>query len=127
MAVPVLLKESGGETLVPNASCTANTMDVLFNIGREIVVDDMLNHGNIKSSRSNRGGNKNTRASRAKVPQSLFSLTLKPIPIGGKATKVKSNTETQYGDTYCENAPMAVKQCEDAGLPMDAGSGKVFL
>ena len=84
VAVSVLLKEGGGETLVPYASCAANTMYVLFNIRGEIVVDDMLDHGNVKSPCSNRGGNENTRAPRAKVPQSLFSLTLKAIPVGGR-------------------------------------------
>ena len=50
--VAVFLEEGGGLSLVPDAAGTSDAMDVLLNVVREVVVDDMLHLRNVQASGS---------------------------------------------------------------------------
>ena len=48
--VPVLLKEGGGLSLVPNATSPTNAMHILLDVAREVVVDNMLHLRDVQAS-----------------------------------------------------------------------------
>lgn len=50
VTILVLLEEGCGQAFVPNAPRTSNTVHILLNVAGEIIVDDMLDHGDIQAS-----------------------------------------------------------------------------
>jgi len=50
------VEEGGGTTRVPGAASTADTVDIVIDVGRKIKVDDVGNVGDIETTSSNCGG-----------------------------------------------------------------------
>ena len=78
-------------------------MDIIVNVGRKIVVDDMGDVGNVKPSSSNRGGNHNRSATSSESLESHFTLTLSTVAVDGSGWKVIAHQKVteHIGHTFC--------------------------
>ena len=62
-------------------------MDILINIQRHVIVNDMFDVGNIQSSSSHWGGNQDGSTTWLERPQSTLSLRLAAIPMNTGTSK----------------------------------------
>ena len=58
-------------------------MNIVINVGREIIVDDMGNVGNIETTSSNGGGNHDRSATLAEGLKGHFAFPLGPVTVNG--------------------------------------------
>lgn len=87
------VEESSGDTSVAGTTGTTNTMDVVIDIGREIVVDDVGNVGNIQTTSSDSSGNQNGATTVAEHLQSALTLTLSAVTVNGSGGEVLVDQE----------------------------------
>ena len=88
-------------------------MNVFIHLGRHVVIDDVINAGNVEAARSDSGGDKNRLAACPEVVQSLFPLPLKSVSMDGGGGKSLSRQERGkkiaiflglQGNTYAKNS-----------------------
>lgn len=77
------VEEGGGDTSVSGTSSTTDTVDVVVDVGGQVVVDDVLNIGDIQTSSSDSSGHKDWAASSTEHLQSTLTLALGTITVDG--------------------------------------------
>ena len=87
------VEESGRSTSVTSTTSTTNTMNVVVNVGWKIVIDNMGDVGNVKTTSSNSGSNKNWAVSSAEHLQSTLALTLSTIAVNGGSREMLVDEE----------------------------------
>jgi hypothetical protein len=85
------IEECSRHTRVARTPGTTDTMDVVVNVGRKIVVDDVSDIRDIKSSSSNCGGNHDGSASSSERLESRFTLALSAVAMDGSSRKIVSH------------------------------------
>ena len=63
------------------------SVNVFIHLGRHVVIDDVIDAGNVKAARSDSGGDKNRLAACPEVVQSLFPLPLESVSMYGGGGK----------------------------------------
>lgn len=87
------VEESSGNTSVSGTTGTTDTMDVVIDISREIVVDDVGDVGNIQTTSSDSSGDQNRAATVAEHLQSALTLTLSAVTVNGSSGEVLVDQE----------------------------------
>jgi hypothetical protein len=77
------VEEGSGDTSVTRTTGTTNAVNVVINIGGEIIVNDVGDIGNIKATSSDSSSNQNRAASRTEHLQSTLTFTLGTITVDG--------------------------------------------
>ena len=54
-------------TEIADSSCSADAVDVLFDVARHVVIDDVLHVGDVEAASANRRRNQNRRLTRSKL------------------------------------------------------------
>ena len=70
-------------SLLADATCPADPVDIVINVRRKVVVYDMRDALDVEPAGRDVRGNHNGRAGGAKRIQSFFSLPLRPIAVNG--------------------------------------------
>lgn len=89
------VEEGSGHTGVSGTTSTANTVNVVVNIGGEIVVDDVGDIGNIKTTSGNRGSHHDRAAAIAEELQSTFTLTLGAVTVNCRGREALVDEEVR--------------------------------
>lgn len=87
------VEESSGNTSVSSTTGTTDTVDVVINVGRKIVVDDVGDVGNIQATSSDSSSNQNRAATVAEHLQSALTLTLSAVTVNGSSGEVLVDQE----------------------------------
>jgi hypothetical protein len=77
------VEESSGNTSVSGTTSTTDTVDVVVNVGGEIVVDNVLDVRDIKTTSCDSGGNEDGATSRAEHLEGALTLTLGTVTVNG--------------------------------------------
>eukprot|EP00050_Salpingoeca_kvevrii_P012969 m.26036 g.26036 ORF g.26036 m.26036 type:complete len:636 (-) comp4524_c0_seq1:67-1974(-) len=81
----LLVKERRGDAEVADATGTADAVDVLLDIAGKVVVDDMLDVGNVETAGSNCRGDENGGAARAEAVEGVLALALRAVAVDRRA------------------------------------------
>jgi hypothetical protein len=87
------VEESSGVTSVSGTTSTTDTVNVVVNVGGQIVVDNVCDVGNIETTSGNSGGNKNGATSVAEHLESTLTLALGTISVNGGGGEVLVDEE----------------------------------
>lgn len=95
------VEESSGDTSVTGTTSTTDTVNIVIDVGGQVVVDDVGNIGDIETTSSNSSGNKDRATARAEHFQSTLTLTLGTITVdsGGGETLVEKEVGQGVGHT----------------------------
>ncbi|KAF3062751.1 hypothetical protein CFAM422_010726 [Trichoderma lentiforme] len=77
------VEEGGSNTSVSSTAGTTNSVDVIIDISGKVVVDDVGDVGNIKTTSSNSSSHQDGAASVAEELESTLTLTLSPVSVNG--------------------------------------------
>lgn len=77
------VEEGGSNTSVSSTAGTTNSVDVIVDISGKVVVDDVGDVGDIKTTSSNSSSHQDGAASVAEELESAFTLTLSPVSVDG--------------------------------------------
>jgi hypothetical protein len=75
------VEESSGDTSVSGTSSTTDTVNVVIDVGGEIVVDNVLDVGDIETTGCDSSGNEDGATSRAEHLESTFTLALGTVTV----------------------------------------------
>ena len=87
------VEESSGNTSVSGTTGTTDAVNIVINIGREIVVDDVGDVGNIQTTSSDSSSDQNGAATVAEHLQSALTLTLSAVTVNGSGGEVLVDQE----------------------------------
>ena len=77
--VAILLEERRRLPLVPDSPCAPDAVDVLLDVVREVVVDDVFHLWDVEATGSDRRGDQDPASPGAEVTQGFLSLPLQSI------------------------------------------------
>ena len=77
------VEERGSHTDVAGTARTADTVNVIVNVGGQIVVDDVGDVGDVESTSGNGSGNQDGGTPRAEGLESHFTLALSAVTVNG--------------------------------------------
>jgi hypothetical protein len=115
------VEESSGDTGVTSTTSSSNTMNVIVDISREIVVDDMLHVGDIETTGCNSGSDQDGATPVSEHLKSTLTLTLSTITVNGGCWEVLVDQEVREGVGHAlsfdkdqgETSAMSVKDVEE--------------
>jgi hypothetical protein len=121
------VEESSGNTSVSSTAGTTNTMDVVVNVGREIIVDDVGDVGNIETTSSHSSSDEDGATTVSEELQSTLTLALGSVTVNGSGREVLVDEEV--GQRVChalgldenesQTASMSVKNVKQNGTLVD--------
>lgn len=77
------IEESSGDTSVTGTTGTTNSVNIVVDIGGQVIVDDVGNIRNIETTGGNSSGNQNWATSATEELQSAFTLALSAVTMDG--------------------------------------------
>jgi len=92
------VEECSRHTRVARTPGTTDTMDVVVNVGREIVVDDVGDIRNVKAPSSNCSGNHDGSATSSEGLESHFTLALSTVAVDGSSREVVAHQKIAEHD-----------------------------
>jgi len=91
------VEKSSADTRVTRAAGTSDAMDVVVNVAGQIIVDDMGDVGNVKSTGSNGGSYHDWSPASSKCLKSHLSFALGTVTVDGRSGEVVAHQEvTQH-------------------------------
>ncbi|CAH0053234.1 unnamed protein product [Clonostachys solani] len=87
------VEEGSGNTRVSSTTSTTNTVDVVVNVSRQVIVDDVGDIGDIETTGSNCSGNEDGAASISEEFEGTLTFTLGTITVNGGGREVLVNEE----------------------------------
>jgi hypothetical protein len=95
------VEESSGNTSVSGTTSTTDTVDIVVDVGGEIVVDDVLDVGDIETTGCDSGGNEDGATSRAEHLEGTLTLALGAVTVnrGGGEALVDEEVGERIGHT----------------------------
>ena len=79
------VEEGSGNTSVTSTTSTTDTMNIVINIGGKVIIDDMGNVGDIKSTSSDGGGNHDGSATLTEGLEGRFALPLGSVTMNRRS------------------------------------------
>ena len=97
------IEECGGETGVASATGTTDSMDIIVDIARKIVVDDVSDVGDVETTSCDSCGNHDWCLTTTEHFESTFSFPLSAISVNGSSGEVGVEKEVGQcvGSTFC--------------------------
>lgn len=80
-------------TRVAGSTSSTDSVDVIINVRRQVVVDNVSDIGNVQSSSSDGGSDHDGRLAASEELQGTFSLSLGSVTVNGRSTNVGSQEE----------------------------------
>jgi hypothetical protein len=77
------VEESGGDTSVSGTTSTTDTVNVVVNVGGEVVVDNVLDVGDIETTGSDSSGDEDRGAARTEHLEGTLTLALSAVTVNG--------------------------------------------
>lgn len=96
-ATVAAIEESGRNTGVSCTTSATDTVDVVVDIGRKIIVDNVLDVGNIQTTSCDSSGNQDGAAARAEHLQSTLTLALSTVSVDGGGREALVDQEIRQG------------------------------
>lgn len=117
------VEESSGNTSVTSASGTTDTMDVVVNISRKVIVDNVSDVGDIETTGSNSGSDHDGATAVTEELESTLTLTLSAVTVdrGGREALVDQEIRERVShalgldEDESETASMSVENIEEDG------------
>ena len=88
------VEEGGGSSSVSCTTGTTDSVNVIVNVGRKIVVDDVSDLGNIESSSGDGGSNHDGSPARSESLESEFTFALSTVTVNRGSLEVVLGEET---------------------------------
>jgi hypothetical protein len=87
------IEEGGADTSVSGTSCAANAMNIVIDVRRKVIVDDVGNIGNIQATCSNRSSDQDGRPPSAEGLECHLTLALATVTVDRRCRKVMAHQE----------------------------------
>jgi hypothetical protein len=94
------VEESCRDTCVTSTTSTTNSVNVVIDVGWEIIVDDVGDIGNVKTTSSNSGGDQDWATTVSEHLEGTFTLTLSTITVNGGGREVLVDQEVGEGVSH---------------------------
>lgn len=88
------VEESGSGTSVTGTTSSTDSVNVVVNVGRKIVVDNVRNVGDIETSSGDSGSDHDGGSARSESFESEFTFTLSTVSVNRSSLEVVLSEET---------------------------------
>lgn len=108
------VEESSRDTGVSSTTGTTDTVNIVVNVGWQIIVDHMGDIGNVESTGSNSGSHQDGAAAVTEVLKGTLTLTLSAVTVNGSGWEVLVDEE--FGQRISHTLGLDENECQSSAV-----------